>query len=102
MMSKIITRRALIIRGLVVGTIIPVAEILTSPLVLAESPSLDPSDPTAKALGYVTQSAKPGEKCNNCAQFQGNAGTAQGPCTIFPNKSVAAAGWCMSWVRKSA
>jgi hypothetical protein len=101
-MIKNITRRALIIRGLIVGTIIPLAETLISPVALAESPSLDANDPTAKALGYITQSTKPGEKCNNCAQFQGNAGSGQGPCTIFPGKSVAAAGWCLSWVKKSA
>lgn len=101
-MTRNITRRALIIRGLIVGTIIPVAQTLISPAVLAESPSLDSNDPTAKALGYITQSTKPGEKCSNCTQFQGNAGSAQGPCTIFPGKSVAAAGWCMSWVKKPA
>ena len=98
-MIKNITRRALVIRGLLVGSIIPVQMI---PLVRAESPTLDPNDPTAKALGYVTQSTKSGEKCSNCNQFQGSAGSTQGPCTIFPGKSVAAAGWCMTWVKKSA
>jgi hypothetical protein len=98
-MTKNITRRALVIRGLVVGMIIPFQ---TISVVRAETPSLDPNDPTAKALGYITQSTKPGEKCSNCSQFQGSAGSAQGPCTIFPGKSVAAAGWCLSWVKKSA
>jgi hypothetical protein len=42
---------------------------------------------------------KSSEKCNNCAQFQGNIGSAQSPCTIFPGKNVVAAGWCMSWVK---
>ena len=100
MMTKNITRRALIVRSLILGAIAPVAETLGSSAALAESPSLDPNDPTAKALGYVTQSTKPGEKCNNCSQFQGNVGGAQGPCTIFPGKNVVAAGWCMSWVKK--
>jgi High potential iron-sulfur protein len=99
-MTKNITRRALVIRGLIVGLIIPVSQTIST--VRAESPSLDPNDPTAKALGYIAQSAKPGEKCGNCSQFQGGAGSAQGPCTIFPGKSVAAAGWCMSWVKKPA
>jgi hypothetical protein len=101
-MTKNITRRALVFRGLVVGSIIPVSQTIISSVVRAESPSLDPNDPTAKALGYITQSTKPAEKCSNCSQFQGNGGSAQGPCTIFPGKSVAAAGWCMSWVKKSA
>jgi hypothetical protein len=100
-MTKNITRRAVVIRGLVVGSIIPVQTFVSS-VVRAESPPLDPNDPTAKALGYIPQSTKSGEKCSNCNQFQGNAGSAQGPCTIFPGKSVAAAGWCMSWVKKPA
>ena len=100
-MTNNITRRALVIRALTVGSIIPVQTFISS-VVRAESPSLDPNDPTAKALGYVTQSTKPGEKCSNCSQFQGKGGSAQGPCTIFPGKSVAAAGWCMSWVKKPA
>ena len=96
-----ISRRALVIRGLVAGSIIPIQTLIMS-VVRAESPSLDPNDPTAKALGYITQSTKAGEKCNNCNQFQGNSGSAQGLCTIFPGKNVAAAGWCMSWVKKNA
>jgi|SRR5450631_3975382 High potential iron-sulfur protein len=101
-MTDNITRRALVIRALIGGSIIPITQTLFSSVTLAESPSLDPNDPTAKALGYITQSTKPGEKCSNCSQFQGNAASAQGPCTIFPGKSVAAAGWCMTWVKKPA
>jgi hypothetical protein len=96
-----LSRRALVIRGLVAGSIIPIQTLIMS-VVRAESPSLDPNDPTAKALGYIIQSMKSGEKCNNCNQFQGNSGSAQGTCTIFPGKNVAAAGWCMSWVKKNA
>jgi hypothetical protein len=66
----------------------------------ADVPALDPSDPTAKALGYVVNSTKPDSKCGNCAQFQGKAGDAMGPCTIFPGKAVHSSGWCMSWVKK--
>jgi hypothetical protein len=80
-----LSRRALVIRGLVAGSIIPIQTLIMS-VVRAESPSLDPNDPTAKALGYITQSMKSGEKCNNCNQFQGNSGSAQGTCTIFPGK----------------
>jgi hypothetical protein len=94
-------RRALISRGLAAGTIAADAGIFVSRVSVAGA-SLDPNDPTAKALGYVTQSTKPDSKCSNCTQFQGKAGDAQGPCTIFPGKDVAAAGWCMSWVKKPA
>jgi hypothetical protein len=100
-MTKNITRRVLVIRGLTVGSIIPIQTFISS-VVRAEAPELDPNDPTAKALGYITQSTKPGEKCSNCSQFQSKGGSAQGLCTIFPGKSVAAAAWCMSWVKKPA
>jgi High potential iron-sulfur protein len=61
----------------------------------------DPNDPTAKALGYVTNSAKPDASCGNYLQFQGKAADATGPCTIFASKNVASAGWCVSWAKKS-
>jgi hypothetical protein len=71
-------------------------------LATAAPEALDPSDPTAKTLGYVTKSAKPDQQCGNCAQFQGKSGDSQGLCTLFPGKSVASGGWCMSWVKKLA
>ena len=47
-------------------------------------PPLDPSDPTAQALGFVTDHTKvdakanatykPDQDCGNCAQYQGKAG----------------------------
>lgn len=101
MLGKI-TRRALVQRGLIAGALVPAAGIFISTAGYGESPALDSNDPTAKALGYVTKSAKPDAQCANCSQFQGKAGDAMGPCTIFPGKSVAAAGWCMSWVKKAA
>jgi hypothetical protein len=95
-------RRALLCRVLAAGTTATIAGLMVTRSSFADSPSLDPSDPTAHALGYVTQSTKPGENCGNCAQFQGKASSAQGPCTIFPGKNVASAGWCLSWVKKPA
>ena len=96
------TRRALVKRGLMTGAVIPVTGLLIGHAAFAASPALDPNDPTAKALGYVTKSPKPDATCANCNQFQGKTGEAQGPCIIFPGKDVAAAGWCMSWVKKPA
>ena len=76
-------------------------------------PQLDPSDPTARALGYVHSAAdvdasspsaarfEVGQTCDNCVQIQGNDGDAWRPCGIFPGKSVAAAGWCSVWAAKS-
>jgi hypothetical protein len=92
-------RRAIISRGLAAGTIAAAAGLIASRISLAGA-SLDPKDPTAKALGYVAQSTKTDAKCSNCTQFQGKAGDAEGPCTIFPGKDVAATGWCLSWIKK--
>ena len=77
----------------------------------ADLPHLDPSDPTAKSLGYTPDAKtvdaktyamfKPGSACNNCMQFQGKAGDAWGPCTIFAGKQVNANGWCQVYVKKA-
>ena len=73
-------------------------------------PPLDPNDPTAKALGFVTDTTKvdstanpthkPTQRCGVCAQFQGNAGDATGGCNIFTGKSVPQNGWCKVWAQK--
>ncbi len=71
-------------------------------------PHLSPSDPTAKALGYVEDHTKtknpaykPGADCSNCLFYEGKAGEAWGPCKIFPGKDVAAKGWCVSHQNKA-
>jgi High potential iron-sulfur protein len=101
-MNENITRRALVKGSLIAGVLVPVAGLSVSSAAFADSAALDPSDPAAKALGYVTKSAKPDQKCGICNQFQGKAGDAQGPCTIFSGKTVVSSGWCMGWVKKSA
>jgi len=63
---------------------------------------LSPDDPAAKKLKYTEDVSKAkgvpaGNQCANCALYQGSAGSAQGPCQIFPGKQVKAAGWCSSW-----
>ncbi len=72
---------------------------------------VDEKDPQASALGYVADATKvdagkfksyvPGSKCAGCAQFQGKAGDASGPCTIFQGKQVSSGGWCGAWVKKA-
>ena len=64
-------------------------------------PKVDPSDPQAKALSYVHESPKPESNCANCQLYSGAADAAWGKCTIFPDKEVAAAGWCSAWVKKA-
>jgi hypothetical protein len=80
--------------------------------IVAASPALlDPNDPSAKALGYVSDATsldpeknppfKPGSHCANCVQYTGAQGSASGPCSLFPGKLVAANGWCRVWAAKS-
>jgi len=73
----------------------------------ADAPHLDIKDPAAVKVGYVENAAQvdpkkypafvPGSSCENCLQLQGAAGSAYRPCTLFPGKLVAAAGWCSAW-----
>jgi High potential iron-sulfur protein len=73
----------------------------------AEQPHLDVKDPAAVKLGYVEKAAavdpkkfptyEKGSSCEDCAQLQGSAGAAYRPCTLFPGKLVAVAGWCSAW-----
>lgn len=101
-MNKIMTRRALVRGGLVTGALISISGLFLNRFATAAPQALDPSDPTAKTLGYVTKSAKPDQQCANCSQFQGKSGDSQGVCNLFPGKTVASGGWCMSWVKKLA
>jgi High potential iron-sulfur protein len=68
----------------------------------AAAPPLQVSSPEAKAVNYVenakqAKGATPGSTCANCGLYQGANGSTQGPCQLFPGKSVKAAGWCSSW-----
>ncbi len=73
---------------------------------------LDPNDPQAKALGYVSDASKvsasaeptfkPSQKCGTCAQFQGKASDATGGCNIFVGHTVPSGGWCKVWAQKPA
>ena len=69
------------------------------------------TDPMAKTLDYVEKGSdvdkkkypkfKMDQKCSNCQLYTDKKAIAKdawGPCVIFPGKSVAAEGWCKSWV----
>jgi hypothetical protein len=43
---------------------------------------------------------KAGDTCANCQFYSGGA-TGYGPCQLFPGKSVAAKGWCVSHAAKA-
>ena len=109
MIDQKLPRRA-ILKGALAGlAAIPVVAAVTR-AEAAPAAKLDPNDPQAKALGYVTDTSKvdaktnpthkPDQKCANCVQFQGKATDASAPCTIFAGKQVEAAGWCKVWAKK--
>ena len=72
---------------------------------------VDPKDPQAAALGYVTDATKAdkakypqyaaGQTCANCQLYQGKATDATGGCPLFAGKTVAAKGWCSAWAKKA-
>lgn len=105
------SRRSVVKGGLMAGALLPAATLLGVPVRAAAAPPLDPSDPTAKALGYVSDASKvdaaanptykAGQKCGTCAQFQGKPTDAAAGCNIFAGKSVPSAGWCKVWAQKS-
>lgn len=76
----------------------------------AEMPRLELDDPTAQALGYVDNAStvdpdsyptfQPNQRCANCALYTASS-PKTGPCTAFPGKRVAAAGWCVAWAPKA-
>ncbi len=53
-----ISRRAIIKGGLIAGALVPAFGLMGNSAVAAGLPPLDPNDPTAKALGFVTDSTK--------------------------------------------
>jgi len=104
-------RQFLQLTGLGIGAVALAAA--TSRSARAEDlPHLSPDDATAKALGYVEDSAKadsakfpnhkPTQQCMNCNFYQGAAGSEFGPCTLFPGKAVHSKGWCSAYVAKPA
>lgn len=85
------------------------ARLIAQPAFAADLPPLELDNPTAKALGYVEDHTKadakkypnykPDQDCANCKFYGG--GATRGSCTLFPGKSVAAKGWCVSHVLKA-
>jgi hypothetical protein len=101
-------------RDVLKGALIGVAAVpVTAILGRAEAAAgpVDPNEPQAKSLGYVTDASKvdakanpnfkPGQHCANCLQVaKGKEGGAQVPCNIFAGRLVEANGWCKVWVKR--
>lgn len=109
MQSKL-SRRVVLKSALIGGAFIPALDLLAGAAAAAALTPLDPNDPTAKALGFVTDSSKvdasanpthkPTQRCGTCAQFQGKPGDARGGCNIFTGHSVPQGGWCKVWAQR--
>ena len=103
-MNNKMTRRSIVKSGLIAGALVPTFGLIGGAAQAAALTPLDPNDPTAKALGFVTDAGKvdaaanptykPGQKCGNCAQYQGKPADATAGCNIFAGHSVPAGGWC--------
>ncbi len=111
-MQHKMSRRAMVKRSLLAGALVPAMGLIGTGAEAAALPPLDPNDPQAKALGFVSDASKvdasanptfkAGQKCGTCAQFQGKAGDATAGCNIFVGHSVPAGGWCKVWAQKPA
>lgn len=77
----------------------------------ADAAAVDPKDPQAAALGFVTDAAKAdkakfpkyaaGQNCSGCQLYQGKPGDASGGCAIFAGKKVPGKAWCSAYTRKA-
>jgi len=97
-----LSRRRLLKRLALVVSLAPVAASSVRSALAADAPLLPVSAPEARAVQYVedareASAATPGNNCASCGLYQGAAGSAQGPCQLFPGKQVKAAGWCTAW-----
>ena len=100
MRNEKLSRRVLLNQAIAALALIP-GLVLTRQAIGAAATPLDPAEPMAKALAYAEVTAKPDQKCANCAQYQGKAGDVRAGCAIFAAKTVAAAGWCSVWAKKA-
>ena len=111
MSEEKLPRRALLKGAFAALASIPVIAAV-SRVEAAPAVKLDPNDPQAKSLRYVTDTTKvdakanpnhkPEQKCTNCLQYQGKATDALAGCNIFAGKQVDGNGWCMVWGLKKA
>jgi hypothetical protein len=96
--------------SLLAGALAPAFGLIANTATADALTPLDPNDPTAKGLGFVTDATKvnaaanatykPAQKCANCAQYQGKPTDASAACNIFVGHTVPAGGWCKVWAQK--
>lgn len=106
--SEPLIRRRGLLRVLATGlAALPLARVLPA----SAQDRVSESDPLARELGYHQNARQvdPGrypkragaagadQFCRTCQFFQGGAGDAWGPCTVFNGRLVNSGGWCSSW-----
>jgi len=95
------TRRGFLQKCLLGAALTPVGLAHLSVSAAADQPLLSPDDPAATKVKYTEDASKEknakGNKCATCSLYEGTYNSTQGPCQIFPDKLVKAAGWCTSW-----
>ncbi len=101
-MNRSMTRRAIVKGALLAGGLVPMASVFVASAAGGSLQPLDPSDPAAHGRDYTTKSQKFDATCGNCSLYEGKPDDATAACRLFPGKSVAGAGWCSGWVKKSA
>jgi hypothetical protein len=111
-MRYTLSRRDLMKHALAAGALVPALGLIGKESRAAALTPLDPNDPAAKSLGFVTDASKvdasanstfkPGQHCGTCMQYQGKPGDATAGCTIFAGHSVPANGWCKVWSQRSS
>jgi High potential iron-sulfur protein len=95
------SRRKFVKNLLLGATLAPLTIVRPTASPAASQPLLSPDAPEAKKVKYTEVASKEmtakGNTCATCALYEGTYGSSQGPCQIFPDKLVKAAGWCSSW-----
>lgn len=95
------SRRGFMQKWLLGVTLAPVALTRVATSLAAAQPLLSPEDPAATKVEYTPDASKApgakGNKCATCGLYEGSYNSTQGPCQIFPDKQVEAAGWCNVW-----
>jgi len=95
------TRRRFVQKLVLGATLVPVALTCFDESRAADQPLLSPDDPAATKVKYTEDASKEkaakGNKCATCALYEGPYNSTQGPCQLFPDKQVKAAGWCNAW-----
>lgn len=106
----LISRREFTLASVSLGIVAPGLGLVSPCSSATAAVPLDPSDPTAKALGFVADAKKvdaaanptfkPTQTCGSCAQYQGTAAQPVAACNIFAGKTVPAGGWCKVWAAR--